>query len=154
MWTKKNHQKYKNKSDFKSSSSSNKLASGKGPSGSPPRPSIVSYACQPSDFKCVSHPHTCVKASMVCDGIYDCTDHSDEFNCIVGGKASGSRTEKGSGNFKRWKKSRKTGQEVRSSLDQKKLRKRHLSYLAGRSFGWSFNFSLNNSSPPALVSVL
>ncbi|XP_032309278.1 basement membrane-specific heparan sulfate proteoglycan core protein isoform X10 [Drosophila ananassae] len=120
--------------DFKSSSSSNKLASGKGPSGSPPRPSIVSYACQPSDFKCVSHPHTCVKASMVCDGIYDCTDHSDEFNCIVGGKASGSRTEKGSGNFKRWKKSRKTGQEVRSSLDQKKLRKRHLAYLARRSF--------------------
>ncbi|XP_055911049.1 basement membrane-specific heparan sulfate proteoglycan core protein isoform X7 [Eupeodes corollae] len=44
-----------------------------------PRP--VAYACKPNDFKCTSHPHTCVKASMVCDGIYDCTDHSDEFNC-------------------------------------------------------------------------
>ena len=41
----------------------------------------ISYACQPSDFKCVSHPHTCISASMVCDGIHDCTDHSDEFNC-------------------------------------------------------------------------
>ncbi|XP_053952208.1 basement membrane-specific heparan sulfate proteoglycan core protein isoform X5 [Anastrepha ludens] len=44
-------------------------------------PTRLSYACQPSDFKCVSHPHTCIKASMVCDGIHDCTDHSDEFNC-------------------------------------------------------------------------
>ncbi|XP_039962562.1 basement membrane-specific heparan sulfate proteoglycan core protein isoform X7 [Bactrocera tryoni] len=44
-------------------------------------PTRLSYACQPSDFKCVSHPHTCIKAAMVCDGIHDCTDHSDEFNC-------------------------------------------------------------------------
>lgn len=44
-------------------------------------PTRLSYTCQPSDFKCVSHPHTCIKASMVCDGIHDCTDHSDEFNC-------------------------------------------------------------------------
>ncbi|XP_067635534.1 basement membrane-specific heparan sulfate proteoglycan core protein isoform X4 [Eurosta solidaginis] len=44
-------------------------------------PTRVSYDCQPSDFKCVSHPHTCIRASMVCDGIHDCTDHSDEFNC-------------------------------------------------------------------------
>ncbi|XP_073829721.1 terribly reduced optic lobes isoform X13 [Musca autumnalis] len=38
-------------------------------------------ACLPSDFKCVSHPHTCVARHMVCDGMHDCTDHSDEFNC-------------------------------------------------------------------------
>ncbi|XP_054087653.1 basement membrane-specific heparan sulfate proteoglycan core protein isoform X5 [Zeugodacus cucurbitae] len=44
-------------------------------------PTRLSYTCQPNDFKCVSHPHTCIKASMVCDGIHDCTDHSDEFNC-------------------------------------------------------------------------
>ncbi|XP_018799865.1 PREDICTED: basement membrane-specific heparan sulfate proteoglycan core protein isoform X13 [Bactrocera latifrons] len=44
-------------------------------------PTRLSYACQPNDFKCVSHPHTCIKAAMVCDGIHDCTDHSDEFNC-------------------------------------------------------------------------
>ncbi|XP_050331111.1 basement membrane-specific heparan sulfate proteoglycan core protein isoform X17 [Bactrocera neohumeralis] len=44
-------------------------------------PTRLSYACQSSDFKCVSHPHTCIKAAMVCDGIHDCTDHSDEFNC-------------------------------------------------------------------------
>lgn len=116
------------------------MASGK--AASPPRPSIVSYACQPTDFKCVSHPHTCVKASMVCDGIYDCTDHSDEFNCIIGGgKAGGSRTEKGSGNFKRWKKTGRKPGQVRSSLDEKNLRKRHLAELVGRSFGWSFNYS-------------
>ncbi|KAL7742847.1 hypothetical protein ACLKA6_012270 [Drosophila palustris] len=89
-----------------------------------PRPPIISYACQANDFKCVSHPHTCVKASMVCDGIYDCTDHSDEFNCTRdfgqgkatsggatgagagAGAATGTGTTAGGlGNFKRWKKS-------------------------------------------------
>lgn len=58
----------------------------------------TSYICQPSDFKCVSHPHTCVAKHMVCDGIHDCTDHSDEFNCTrdqVGSSTS---------SYKRWKK--------------------------------------------------
>ena len=55
----------------------------------------ISYACQPSDFKCVSHPHTCVSPSMVCDGIHDCTDHSDEFNCPE---------DKNEPKFRRWKK--------------------------------------------------
>ncbi|EDW00229.1 GH12750 [Drosophila grimshawi] len=92
------------------------------PLAAPPRPSVISYACQANDFKCVSHPHTCVKSSMVCDGIYDCTDHSDEFNCTrdfaskaassgptgigIGiGTATGTGTGTGLGNFKRWKKS-------------------------------------------------
>ncbi|KAM8721215.1 hypothetical protein ACLKA7_007133 [Drosophila subpalustris] len=95
-----------------------------------PRPPIISYACQANDFKCVSHPHTCVKASMVCDGIYDCTDHSDEFNCTrdfgqgkaTSGGAAGAGTATGTGttagglgNFKRWKKSQ-------DSIKQKKHR--------------------------------
>ncbi|XP_030244905.1 basement membrane-specific heparan sulfate proteoglycan core protein-like [Drosophila navojoa] len=92
------------------------------PLATPPRaPPLSTYACQATDFKCVSHPHTCIKASMVCDGIYDCTDHSDEFNCsrdlaakTVGrpttgvgvGVGVGVGASHGSGNsFKRWKKS-------------------------------------------------
>ncbi|XP_075155739.1 terribly reduced optic lobes isoform X4 [Haematobia irritans] len=65
----------------------------------PPPPAMTaagrsSYTCQPSDFKCVSHPHTCVAKHMVCDGIHDCTDHSDEFNC----------TRDQTSAYKRWKK--------------------------------------------------
>lgn len=56
--------------------------------------SRTSYSCQPTDFKCVSHPHTCIAPHMVCDGIHDCTDHSDEFNC----------TREQQQNYKRWKK--------------------------------------------------
>ncbi|XP_055844274.1 basement membrane-specific heparan sulfate proteoglycan core protein isoform X29 [Episyrphus balteatus] len=68
-----------------------------------PRP--VTYACKPNDFKCTSHPHTCVKASMVCDGIYDCTDHSDEFNC-----PRNSRNR-----FKRWKKDQNRSRSIISA---------------------------------------
>ncbi|XP_030079844.1 basement membrane-specific heparan sulfate proteoglycan core protein isoform X5 [Drosophila hydei] len=111
----------------------NKLTPAK-PLATPPRvPTPSTYACQATDFKCVSHPHTCIKASMVCDGIYDCTDHSDEFNCSreLAGKAMGRAptggvgvgvgvgvsvvhgmgTTTGPGNsFKRWKKSWKRQQ--------------------------------------------
>ncbi|XP_039497795.1 basement membrane-specific heparan sulfate proteoglycan core protein isoform X32 [Drosophila santomea] len=95
------------------------------------RPPSTSYICQPSDFKCVSHPHTCVRANMVCDGIYDCTDHSDEFNCIAGKGSSKSGSSSGSVNFKRWKKSPGQGQRSRSwsislmkAIKDRKLRKR------------------------------
>ncbi|XP_051863567.1 basement membrane-specific heparan sulfate proteoglycan core protein isoform X15 [Drosophila albomicans] len=77
----------------------------------PARGPSISYVCQPNDFKCVSHPHTCVRSSMVCDGIYDCTDHSDEFNCTrdFGSKTTNKAAAGGGGgggnNFKRWKKS-------------------------------------------------
>ncbi|XP_062139244.1 basement membrane-specific heparan sulfate proteoglycan core protein isoform X23 [Drosophila sulfurigaster albostrigata] len=77
----------------------------------PARGPSISYVCQPNDFKCVSHPHTCVRSSMVCDGIYDCTDHSDEFNCTrdfgskTANKASAGGGGGGGNNFKRWKKS-------------------------------------------------
>lgn len=37
--------------------------------------------CTVSDFRCKSHPNTCILQSMVCDGIYDCVDHSDEADC-------------------------------------------------------------------------
>lgn len=67
----------------------------------PPPPSIprrLSYICPPTDFKCSSHQHTCIKASRVCDGIYDCLDHSDEFNCTRDMKTASVPM------FKRWKK--------------------------------------------------
>lgn len=116
----------------------------------PARPPIISYACQPTDFKCISHPHTCVKSSMVCDGIYDCTDHSDEFNCtasrgaasagtgvgvgagaglgVVTGTATGTGTGTGLGSFKRWKKSY-AGKQKRSQL-WKQDRRKHRDWTA------------------------
>lgn len=39
--------------------------------------------CTINDFKCKSHPNTCISQSMVCDGIYDCVDHSDEADCYA-----------------------------------------------------------------------
>ncbi|XP_070067065.1 basement membrane-specific heparan sulfate proteoglycan core protein isoform X29 [Drosophila virilis] len=121
----------------------NKMSPAKPLTPPPARPPIISYACQPTDFKCISHPHTCVKSSMVCDGIYDCTDHSDEFNCTASrgaatgvtvgvggglgvstGTTTGTGTGTGLGSFKRWKKSY-TGKQKRSQLwkqDQRKHR--------------------------------
>ncbi|XP_061400156.1 basement membrane-specific heparan sulfate proteoglycan core protein-like [Musca vetustissima] len=66
-----------------------------------------SGACLPTDFKCVSHPNTCVAKHMVCDGIHDCTDHSDEFNCSrseAGAAGSTISLSKPNSSYKRWKK--------------------------------------------------
>ncbi|XP_039152495.1 basement membrane-specific heparan sulfate proteoglycan core protein isoform X13 [Drosophila simulans] len=109
--------------DFKSSKLSPAKPITSGPATT--RAPAISYVCQPNDFKCVSHPHTCVRANMVCDGIYDCTDHSDEFNCI-GGKGGGkSGSDSGSGSFKRWKKSPEQGRRSPAkAVKEWKLRKR------------------------------
>ncbi|KRF94155.1 uncharacterized protein Dmoj_GI15893, isoform H [Drosophila mojavensis] len=108
----------------------NKMTPSK-PLATPPRaPPPSTYACQATDFKCVSHPHTCIKASMVCDGIYDCTDHSDEFNCsrdlaakTIGrpttGVGLGVGVSHGPGNtFKRWKKSWRKHQPWQQQADK------------------------------------
>lgn len=123
-----NYDLKKNATDFKSSklSSAKPIISGPATTRAP----AISYVCQPNDFKCVSHPHTCVRANMVCDGIYDCTDHSDEFNCIAGKGSGKSESNSGSGSFKRWKKSPEQGRRsLAKSVKNRKLRK--------RSFGWS-----------------
>lgn len=140
----------------------------KAPHTPPMRPAIISYVCQPNDFKCVSHPHTCIKSNMVCDGIYDCTDHSDEFNCTrdpagkatmatgtgIGtgiGTGTGSGTGSGlgstSGNFKRWKKSQTSGGGKQKSPWQlgkrDKMIKRHVAMEElSRSFGLFYAFFL------------
>lgn len=134
----------------------------KAPHTPPMRPAIISYVCQPNDFKCVSHPHTCIKSNMVCDGIYDCTDHSDEFNCtrdpagkatmatgtgIGTGSGSGSGLESTSGNFKRWKKSQTSGGGKQKSPWQlgkrDKMIKRHVAMeKLSQSFGLFYAFFL------------
>ncbi|XP_068154728.1 basement membrane-specific heparan sulfate proteoglycan core protein [Drosophila tropicalis] len=128
--------------DFKSN---NKAKANKQQHNSNNRPiATTPAACQPSDFKCVSHPHTCIKANMVCDGIYDCTDHSDEFNCTRDygsgkGKLKADSSGKGTAvaatvaagtagtgtglNFKRWKKNSRQflRQKRRNYHQQEKL---------------------------------
>lgn len=139
----------------------NKLTPVKAPHTIPPRPPMVTYVCQPTDFKCVSHPHTCIKSNMVCDGIYDCTDHSDEFNCtrdpagkgagngLTAGKGAGtgaaagtsSSSSSSSGNFKRWKKNPGSwGKQQRgralANQHRDRMMKRHVvTHKLTRSFG-------------------
>lgn len=38
--------------------------------------------CQPGEFECKDITHECIPMAMVCDGINDCTDRSDELNCV------------------------------------------------------------------------
>jgi len=110
------------------------------------RTPTISYTCQPNDFKCVSHPHTCIRSNMVCDGIYDCTDHSDEFNCIAGKGSGKSGSNSGSGNFKRWKKDQQLRRRsLVKAFKDRKLRK--------RSSGWSQSF-LSSPSPQKLSLTL
>lgn len=135
----------------------------KAPHTPPARPAIVSYVCQPNDFKCVSHPHTCIKSNMVCDGIYDCTDHSDEFNCtrepaskatVGSGTGSGTGTGSGSGpgsglgtgNFKRWKKSQRGGGAPKSRLRDRMIKRHVEAEKLSRSFGLFYAFFLPSLS--------
>lgn len=37
--------------------------------------------CGPNQFNCKSDPNACIEMSLVCDGIYDCIDRSDEEKC-------------------------------------------------------------------------
>lgn len=87
----------------------------------------TSYTCQPSDFKCVSHPHTCIAQHMVCDGIHDCTDHSDEFNCT-----------REQTNYKRWKKHNKQQTIMKPVMRRHKRRypAGNRTSLTSRKIGW------------------
>lgn len=90
------------------------------------------YSCQPTDFKCVSHPHTCIAPHMVCDGIHDCTDHSDEFNCT--------REQQ---NYKRWKKH--YNEPLTPALDAYKRRnKRKFQQLEQKNKKWLIRDQLQN----------
>lgn len=44
-------------------------------------PAFNFSVCTDGDFRCISHPHTCIKLGRICDNIYDCVDHTDELNC-------------------------------------------------------------------------
>lgn len=42
---------------------------------------MIKEPCKLSDFKCETEPNVCLPQTMVCDGIFDCSDHSDETHC-------------------------------------------------------------------------
>lgn len=54
-------------------------------------------SCNLNDFHCKSNPRKCVIQSMVCDGIYDCDDHSDEMDCYKRRGYNRIRTKKDDG---------------------------------------------------------
>lgn len=41
---------------------------------------IVVFECTPEEFKCIMGGK-CINSALVCDGLPDCIDMSDEFHC-------------------------------------------------------------------------
>lgn len=44
---------------------------------------LIKSPCTKNDFHCVSNPSVCIPKEMVCDDIFDCSDHSDEADCYL-----------------------------------------------------------------------
>ena len=42
---------------------------------------VVAVACRDDQFRCLDAEEHCIHASLVCDGIVDCGNWSDERNC-------------------------------------------------------------------------
>ncbi|XP_055374705.1 basement membrane-specific heparan sulfate proteoglycan core protein isoform X7 [Condylostylus longicornis] len=75
------------------------------------------YTCNSYDFKCKSHPRTCIHPNRICDGIYDCIDHSDELEC--------NRRNKPQKILAVTKKSKTTTFEISHKKNIKKVNSRH-----------------------------